>query len=66
MKDDKSIPPLSTEEIQELREYLKGQRAVSWLMQRVKNVAVWFVAVVAGWALFNKTITEWLTSTIGK
>ena len=50
--DEKIIVELTREEYDTLKEMLQGQRAVKWLRDKSKMLAVWLTAIIAaGFAL---------------
>lgn len=66
MDPENNQNPLSDDDIEVLKKMIQRERAISWLSGSLKYIAGWFVVVVGAWALFAKTITDWILSITGQ
>lgn len=51
-------PPLTSKEIEALRNLLEADRRAKWLMSKVKSLAVWLSAVFGCFILVGDTIVK--------
>lgn len=58
-------PELTAEEIEILKDMVKGRQAFKWLGQRSKTIAAWFAAIVGAWFLFEGIIAKWVIKLTG-
>lgn len=65
MPPDENHNQLSEEDLEVLKRMIQREKAISWLSGSLKYIAGWFVVVVGAWALFAKTITDWILTTTG-
>lgn len=57
--------PLSDDELAEIREFLKGRRAVAWLFRNAKGIAAWLAIVVGAWMTATGALAKWLRGLLG-
>lgn len=62
-----TVPPeLTPEEVEVLKEIVRGHLATRWIVARSKTVATWFAAIVGAWLLFESQLTKFINRLIGQ
>lgn len=57
--------PLTDEEVEEIRDFLRGRRAVAWLFRNAKGIAAWVAIVVGAWMTATGALAKWLRNLLG-
>ena len=59
-------PPLSDDELQEIRRLIEHDKRAKWLWASVRNVAVWVVAVIGGISLAYQSLADAIKHLAGR
>ena len=59
-------PPLTDEEVAEIRRIIESEKRMKWLWASVRNIAVWIVAVIGGVVLAYESLANAVKHLAGK
>lgn len=61
---DESQPPLTDEELKDIRNLLEADRRVKWAMAKVKAAVLWLAAVVGAFIFLSDAFVKFIKALV--